>query len=59
MIVKVFVEPVQLTPPFVKVGDTTMVATTGEVPVFAAVKAKMLPLPEAANPIPGVSFVHV
>ena len=35
--VKLLVGPVQLTWPFVKVGVTTIVATTGEVPVLAAV----------------------
>ena len=58
VIVKVLVGPVQGTPPLVKVGVTTMVATTGEVPVFTAVKAVMFPVPNAKSPIPGVSFVQ-
>ena len=58
VIVKVLVGPVQGTPPFVNVGVTTMVATTGEVPVFTAVKAAMFPIPDAKSPIPGVSFVQ-
>ena len=56
--VKVFVGPAQPTEPFVNVGVTTMVATTGEVPVFTAVNEAMFPVPEAESPIPGVSLVH-
>ena len=58
VIVKVLVGPVQGTPPFVNVGVTTMVATTGEVPVLTAVNEAMLPVPNAKSPIPGVSFVQ-
>ena len=49
--VKVFAGPLQLTPPLVKVGVTTMVATTGAIPVFTAVKLAMLPVPLAARPM--------
>ena len=38
---------------------TTMVAVTGAVPAFVAVKAPMLPVPEAANPIDVVLFVQL
>ena len=53
---KVLAGPVQLVPPLVKVGVTTMVATTDEVPVFTAVNEAMLPVPEAAKPILVASF---
>ena len=46
-----FVGPVQLTPPLVKVGVTTIVAITGAVPVLTAVKLAMLPMPLAARPM--------
>ena len=58
VIVKVLVGPVQGTPPFVNVGVTTMVATTGEVPVLTAVNEAMFPVPNAKSPIDGVSFVQ-
>ena len=35
-----------------------IVAVTGAVPVLVAVKAAMLPVPEAANPIDAVLFVQ-
>lgn len=40
-------------------GVTVMVAVTGVLPVLVAVKAPMFPLPDAANPMEGVLFVHV
>jgi hypothetical protein len=59
VIVNVFEEPEQLTVAFVNVGVTVMVATTGEVPVFIAVNAAMLPpVPLAARPMVGSEFVH-
>ena len=58
VIVKVLVGPVQLTPPFVNVGVTTIVAITGAVPVLVAVNDEMFPIPDAKSPIPGVSFVQ-
>jgi hypothetical protein len=56
--VKVFEGPVQLTDPFVKVGVTVIVAVTGVVPLFVAVKDAILPLPLAAKPMLVLSFVH-
>lgn len=60
VIVNVFVGPEQLTEPFVKVGVTTIVAVTGDVPALVAVKAGIVGVlvPLAARPIDGVSFVH-
>ena len=58
VIVKVFDGPLQLVPPFVKVGVTVIVATTGAVPVFEAVNEAMLPVPEAARPMLVTSFVQ-
>ncbi len=45
--------PVHGDPPFafVNVGVTVMVLTTGELPVFVAVNAGILPFPDAANPM--------
>ena len=43
--------PGQLTPPLVKVGVTSIVAMTGELPEFKAVKDGIFPFPEAAKPI--------
>jgi hypothetical protein len=51
VIVKVFVGPTHDVPPLVKVGVTTMVATTGAVVTLAAVKAVISPDPVADNPI--------
>jgi len=58
VIVKVSSGPVQLTPPFVNVGVTTIVATTGAVPALIAVNEAILPVPVAGNPMPVVVFVH-
>ena len=60
VIVNVLLGPEQLTEPFVKVGVTTIVAVTGDVPAFVAVKAGIVGVlvPLAAKPIDGVSFVH-
>ena len=58
VIVKTFVEPMHALAPLVKVGVTVMVATTGVVPVLRAVKAAMLPVPEAPSPMDGLSLVH-
>ena len=57
--VNVFVEPGQPAPPFVKVGVTTIVATTGDVPLLVAVKDAIPPVPVAANPIPGLLLVQL
>ena len=56
--VKVSDGPIQLTSWLVNVGTTVIVAVTGEVPVLTATNASISPSPEAAKPIPGVSFVH-
>jgi hypothetical protein len=40
-------------------GVTVTVATTGAAPPFTPVKAAMLPVPDAANPIEGVSLVQL
>jgi hypothetical protein len=41
------------------VGVTVIVAITGVVPAFAAVKEGILPVPVGANPMPGVSFTQL
>ena len=38
------------------IGVTVIVATTGVLPVMVGLKAAILPVPEAARPINGVSF---
>ena len=58
VMVNVLVGPVHPTPPLVKVGVTTMVATTGAVPAFVAENAAMFPVPVAARPMPGAVFVQ-
>ena len=57
--VKVFVNPTQETPPFVKVGVTTIEATAGDVPVLTAVKAGISPEPLAPSPMLVVPLVQV
>ena len=58
--VKVFEDPVQLTDPLVKLGVTTIVATTGVDPLLVAVKDGMVGVlvPLAARPIEGWSLVQ-
>ena len=57
--VKVFIVPTQARPLFVKVGVTLIVATTGVVPELSAMNDGVIePLPDAPNPMLGVSFVH-
>ena len=58
MIVNVFEGPVQLLPPFVKVGVTVIVANIGLVVLFTGVKTGIFPVPKAPSPIPKVSLVH-
>ena len=58
VIVKVVGVPSQIADPLVKRGVTVIVAVTGDVPVFTAVNAVILPVPLAINPIEGVLFVH-
>ena len=50
--------PVQLVPPFVKVGVTVIMAVTVDVPLLIATNALMLPEPPAARPMPGVLFTQ-
>jgi hypothetical protein len=59
VIVKVSVAPVQEALPFVKVGVTVIVATTGSFPILVAVKIGRLPEPVAGSPMPVAEFVHV
>lgn len=59
VIVKVFVEPMQLIPPLLYVGVTVIIAITGEFPLLMAKKELIAPLPDAAKPIEGVSLVQL
>ena len=56
---KVFVDPGQEVLPFVKVGVTTIVATTGDVPELVAVNADISPDPLLPRPMLVVVFVQV
>ena len=56
--VNVSAVPVQLTPLFVKVGVTVIVAVTGDVPALTAANAVIFPLPDAGSPMPGVLFTQ-
>ena len=58
VMVKVFDDPVQEMPAFVKVGVTTIEATTGVVPVLMAVNEMIFPVPLEARPMLDWSFVH-
>jgi hypothetical protein len=51
--------PAQLTPAFVKVGVTVIVAVTAVLVKLVAVKEAMLPVPLAARPIDGALFVQL
>ena len=51
--------PTQLTPLFVNVGVTVMVATTGVVVILVATNVGILPAPLAAMPIDGALFVQL
>ena len=53
------VDPAQEVLPFVKVGVTTIVAITGDVPELVAVNADISPEPLLPRPILVVVFVHV
>ena len=55
---KVCGEPGQLAPEPTKSGVTSTVATTGELPLFKAVNARIFPAPLAAKPIEGKLFVQ-
>jgi hypothetical protein len=60
VMVNIFEGPSQVTPPLVKWGVTSMVATMGSVPELIAVNGAMkLPVPLAANPMDGSLLVHV
>ena len=59
VMVKVLLGPAQPTAPVVKVGVTTMVATTGAVPVLTAVNEAIFPVPLAARPMLVVVLVQV
>ena len=58
IIVKVIGVPLQFVL-FVNIGVTVMVAVTGDVPLFTALKAVIFPEPDAANPIEVVLFVQL
>ena len=57
--VNVLAVPGQLTPLFVKVGVTVMVAVTADDVALVAIKEAIFPLPLAANPIDGVLFIQL
>jgi hypothetical protein len=59
VMVNVIGVPVQVVPPLVYVGVTVIVATTGAVVAFVAVKLGILPVPDAARPILVLLLVHV
>ena len=58
VIVNDFEGPTQETPPFVNVGVTVIVATTGALPVLTTLKLSIFPVPNGASPIEGVLFVQ-
>lgn len=58
VITKVLGVPVQVTPPFVKVGVTVMVPDIGKAPGLVDTKL-ILPVPAAARPIAGLLFVQL
>ena len=59
VIVNVIAVPTQLTPAFVYVGVTIMVAVIGAVVALVATKDPILPTPLAANPIEGVLLTQL
>lgn len=59
MRVKVFDGPEQILVPLLKLGVTTIVDTTGEVPEFIAVKEEILPAPFAGSPMDTLSLVQL
>ena len=59
VMVNVLDVPTQLTPAFVNVGVTVMVAVTGALVVLVAIKDAMLPAPVAANPIDAVLLTQL
>ena len=58
VIVKVLGVPAQVVVPVVTDGVTVIVATKGAVPLLVALKAAILPVPDAASPIAGVLLVQ-
>ena len=58
VMVKVFDDPVQEISELVKVGVTTIEATTGVVPVLMAVNEMIFPVPLEARPMLDLSLVH-
>jgi hypothetical protein len=52
-------KPSLTVPPLLKCGITTMVAITGEVPEFNAIKDAISSVPAAASPIEVLLFVQV
>ncbi len=60
VMVNIFGGPSQVTPPVVRCGVTSMVATIGSVPELMAVKGAIIfPVPLAAKPIEGSLLVQV
>lgn len=59
VMVNVLEVPTQLTLPLVKVGVTVIVAVTGALVVFVAIKDAILPEPVAGKPIEGVLFTQL
>jgi hypothetical protein len=57
--VKVMGVPVQVSPDTVLVGVIVIVAVIGVEPAFTAVKAGILPVPEAAKPIDALLLVQL
>jgi len=57
--VKVCGSPVHVIPAFVKLGVTVIVAETGALELFTAVKIGGFPIPLAASPIDGLLFVQL
>ena len=58
VIVNTSTVPVQLTPLYVNVGVTIIVAIEGDVPEFNVVKVGISPVPEAPIPIVGLELVQ-
>ena len=59
VMVNVLAVPAQLTPPFVNVGVTVMVAVTAALVALVAVNEAIFPAPLAAKPIDGALFVQL
>jgi len=59
VIVNVTGAPTQVIPPLLKLIVTVIVATTGALVAFVALKESMSPVPAAGNPIDGVLLVQL